>query len=594
MKEQFCLITSSDKRIWDTSKRILIMHPGCMRLEESAHLSGDCIVNRTRYVNRAEYDASVKYLTGLFARIEVDLANCLNELHCIDYDLKSWRLIFKWWLVQYVSQIYYLYTIISDLKEDYSFYVPYINMESYTVFSGLDFQRYLDEYDTYNSWLSSRIAKAMGIRVEELDSTIQEPSKINNGRKTNQTKLLMRLRLLLLERITSRNSIIFYNGIVYMGLRGMLSSAKYADLSFKWCKAANLSSKKPNREMRSRIVLKQLDQNNEFEQLLSEMIKDDLPIAYLEGFELLKKQGIRHFGKNKNAFYSINCWFNDEIAKAYVAYARKAYGMTLVGIQHGGTAVFKGDIFSIDTSIVDRYYTWGNKRRIEGCEIIPFPSFVLGDTIVSYNTHYSNNDKTDILFVGSLESRYRVRFRYPYDVVTYDYVNNQVEYIKRLYESITPFRCRLYFNDYGWDLLERAKLECPNLVYDSPNTGFLSSISHAKLCVFDIFMTTWTQAYVLGIPFIIITPKEMEDYYEDELDQIEKLKEVGVYYNDINDAVAVIKQIENSVLEWWKEPRRQAVVDEFAQKYCMCQPEHTWDAWRDMIKDNTNNKYNAR
>ncbi len=581
MNKEYYLVTSSDERCWKSDVPVVFFDEECIRYKKNNSLSYDnYVINKTRFEKRAEFKKAQNYVDNLCNRLLEDFRRELNNIHDVDYDLKAWRILLWEWLYAYVSSMYYKYVVLTDLAEKYCFYVSEIDVQNEVIIRDTsDFMDKIMNDDFYNSYQTYRLAAAIGVPVK--NTIIGTLNILDGGLKKEDKKSLSNYWRQLFGFVSNINKKIVYNNDIDIKDRQMIKAVLSCGICFKYRQQFSLSEADMDRPMRIGLVFEGVQKENRFESILKEIMVYDIPLVYIEGFHSTLRKAIKYFGRNKSFFYSHNAWNSDELAKAYIAYARHYYGLKLCGIQHGGTAVFLGDIFSSDTKVADYYYTWGCTRQVEGCVVSPMPSPKLGESL--RNISRIEQVRKDILYVGTIPSRYLHRFHYPHEINTIGYIENQVQIISLLNISVHDFRCRLYINDAGWDIRDRVLDKCPSVRIDEDGVAFLKSISSAKLCVFDAFITTWTEVYIMNIPFIIVTPEWMEDYYEDVSDDIELLKKVGVYYNDMKEAVNVIRAIQNDIVDWWNEPIRKDAVDRFARSYCMMSSDSR-ELWLSKVK----------
>lgn len=581
MDKEYYLVTSSDNRCWKSDVPVIFFDEECICYNKNNISSIDqYIINKTRFESKTEFKKAQNYVDDLCNRLLEDFRHEFNRIHGVKYDLKSWRILLWEWLYAYVSSMYYKYVTLKDLTGKFHFYVSKIEVQDEVIiYNTSDFMDKTINDDFFNAYQTYRMALSLGIPVK--GSII---GTLNNCREDwvkEEKKTLSGYWRSIIGFVSNINKKIVYNNDIDIKDRQMIKAVCSCGICFKYRQPFVLREVEIDRSIRKSLVFEGWQKENRFESILKEMLAFDIPLVYIEGFHSTLRKAIQYFGRNKRFFYAHNAWNSDEIAKAYIAYARHYYDLKLCGIQHGGTAVFIGDIFSSDTKATDYYYTWGCTRQVEGCVVSPMPSPKLGESL--RNMRGIEQAKRDVLYVGTIPFRYLHRFYYPHEINTIGYIENQVRLISLLNISVHDFRCRLYINDAGWNIRDRVLEKCQSVTIDEDGVSFLKSISSAKLCVFDVFITTWTEVYIMNIPFIIITPEWMEDYYEDVLGDIELLKKVGIYYNDMNEAVDVIRTIQDDIVKWWNEPSRKEAIDKFARSYCMTSSDSR-ELWLSKVK----------
>lgn len=575
------MITSRDERSWDERSPLLFMDAGCLSYVQEKKLAKDrIIINSTRFDNLEEYKIAQKYVVDLCDRIVIDLSKSLGEIHQVDYDLKSWNILLRYWLLEYVSYYYYRYRVMTDIMESYRVFFRKISTCHIDTFCyGNDFRKTVINSDLYNCYSGERISELLRIPIKEAvagDEAALDIERKKNRQKESRQRVRVWNRITsdyikFLETLSSENQLILYGNplhfsVLYLTKAVICHGVCLKDSERKTITPGNFDTEK-NYNTRSSIAFSHLQKKDRFESALAGWIRDDLPLSYLENFNKIKEKGINFFGDSKKIFVSIDGWMDDELCKSYLAYAR-SNGMKLIGIQHGGGGLFKEDIRSTDTLMTDVYYSWGWKgRRDETVKVLPSPRL---SSQMKKKSYQEENNRRDVLFVANLESCYLRRFNYfPFMINIESYIRFQMELIKELHDKLTHFRCRLHPADYGWNMRQRIVDYVDAVYLDPEDCSFDDSLSQAKLLITDNMATVWADAYVRNLPFIIVMSPKFENFFQDAEDDIVALKKAEVFFESIKKAVDYVESVETNVTEWWNDPKRKEIIDAFACKYAL-------------------------
>ncbi len=571
------MVTSRDERSWDMSVPMLFLDAGCLSYSQKKKLDEKgikYIIYKSSFEIFEKYKEGQSYVIGLCDQIIDTVSSVLNEHHNVNYDVRSWNILLRRWLLCYLGYYYYRYKQISDIINQYEvFCIDLSSGKQWDFPFGTDFIRLVNDSDLYNSFSGARIARILGIEVIEKTCYLEQKvqcEKKDSGTDKGILGIIYGLMVSVLEHLSQKGEVILYGNPIEFSWKYLIKSILLGGCCLKNTERnenrPNLFAYKKTMKLRSSFFADANCEGHTFEEILYKWLSEDFPIAYVEGFNDVKEQSILYFGKTPKLFYSHNGWIDDEMAKAFTAYGR-ANGMMLCGIQHGGGDVFCCFFNNRDLCMVDRYYAWGltgyNKDRF--IKSMPSPKLSKG---ILYNGNTQKSEKKKVLFVGNGASCYLRRIHeYPLMMNTYTYVEFQLRLIKKLHEKISNVKLRLYGNEQDWNLKERLSSSIDVFDEFDEEISYEKSLNSAKLCIFDNVVTTWTEAYIRRIPFFFVISPEMEDYTEEAKRHISLLKDVDVYFNDIDKAIETINKIEYNVYDWWFEPQRKKIVDTFAENY---------------------------
>ena len=100
----------------------------------------------------------------------------------------------------------------------------------------------------------------------------------------------------------------------------------------------------------------------------------------------------------------------------------------------------------------------------------------------------------------------------------------------------------------------------------------MDDLEKSKLFFCTHNSTILLEALSLNFPTIILLPKYRfytNHYLRSEaIPMIKKMKDVGIYFDDENEARKKINLIWPDIEKWWSQREIQAVVREFCEMYC--------------------------
>ena len=115
------LIASSDKSTWRTEPACLFLGTWCFSPEpllDKKH--EDHIVLDYHLAKPAQIEIAGAYIDGLYEQLLVNLSSKLNEIHGVDWELKSWRILIGPWLHRHIEIYYDRWTTIENALNEYT------------------------------------------------------------------------------------------------------------------------------------------------------------------------------------------------------------------------------------------------------------------------------------------------------------------------------------------------------------------------------------------------------------------------------------------------------------------------------------------
>lgn len=554
MNKKVFLATTSLEEFWDKqSSKILFLGEWC---KINQHNYKDLNFETLEYIwgQEKEIDLGIEYGDDTYDIVINKLVHILNSYHETNNSLKYWDLLLRPWLSIYIQVLYdkyrhiqfakdkykNLYTVILD-KEDFDF----INLPS-------TFSQNIVNNEKYNLQLYSEIIRFMDIEYStkkygknKLSFLINYKSNFKNTLVGNLTKLC--------NKLFNKNKILIVSP--YFKVNKFI---KYSLLSFKsnfLFVFNNLQyniniNKQPDLQKRKQLFGD--NPVNDFENILISTFVNNFPMIYLEGYKEfnnnVKNLNIGYF----DAIYSSNAIYNNEIFKFYCA---DCIGKTkLLYGQHGGNfGIDKKHVLErIEKKFADKYFTFGWEENKNG--VLPSPY----SEITS-----SKND--NINFIMTSMPRYFYRFVYQEDSSKMlQYIENAKCFFKEV-DKVENIIIRLYMHDYGWNIQEKLLSTNLNLQFDN-STDYYEQIINAKLNIFDHLHTGYLETMSINKPTIVLITKNIYFFRDEVKNDIEKLKNVNILFDNSKEAAIFLNQIDD-INKWWHSNEVQNVRKEFCNKY---------------------------
>ena len=333
----------------------------------------------------------------------------------------------------------------------------------------------------------------------------------------------------------------------------------------------------------------------------SNIFADYYPTSLLEK---AKDNYLIYYNKLKNykSKYIISHNFTGAEA-IFAACAAKSLNKKTIGYQHGGQYGYVADLYQFAQSeyeISDYFATWGwSDDEID--EYFPkFKSFSLPVPQFSesfkdiYKIDVSEFSKrADIFYISNKTNRY------PFSCAG---GTNRVDFVEKFKEGIERIVKLCNQRDYSivvkvysknrylmlkefWDDLKNMGGNNFSF-YDVWDKGLSERfLSTAKLIVWDQIGTGTLQCLTLSVPTMVLWERYHSRETRISKKYIDKLRDVGVIHNNVNEFDAEFQNFLKDPLKWMKDSKRQTAIKEFCDRYSNVHPR--WKKiWKKTFKEN--------
>jgi putative transferase (TIGR04331 family) len=573
------LATTALEDFWDTTKPIVFLGDWCLRYSRRNFwqpLNGEVLPSIWKD-KKIFIDAYV-YLQDVYERLLQQMAALLDEVHGEKHDIRYWRIIIGPWLFHYIDVLYDRHLSIQTAKTKYPFFDTIILSEdSFITPLSTSESILLSTDDPYNLQIYSRILsleknnfrqkysdviarKAQPIRKKNLLGVIKKKFITTCSRSIALVKTGESVYLV--DPYFSKSSIIK----IFLKSKGKIKPI------FPTNEEMPIAT--PNNNMRScfgGILLN----NNEFENLIIQLLPYDIPHSFLESYKMMKKESLNYPSEPK-AIMSWVSWYFDEKFKIWAATAAEA-GCSLYGVQYGGDYGINQymQVLDHEVAITDRFYSWGWNDSALKVRIVPMTVSIA----IGKKKFENNNKNTKILFAGTAASRYFYRLHYPTTNHLEKYFDDQVRFFKSAGLSYQKFiSYRAFTQDYGFDIVKRIQNACPDLIMEGWDIPFQESLMNCKLFVCDHLSTVHAEALSLNAPTILFWDPESYIQRTEARRYLENLHAVGILHYSPESAAKMVNQVYDNVDDWWNEQERQSARLEFCDHFAKNSP-NAIDEW---------------
>lgn len=567
-KARKTLVTTAIESTWPKSGKVLFLGDWC-HIYDRAYLLKNLEWDLTQYHwnDREKLYLDYKYLKSQYERYLKIVSKQLNIIHATNYSNDYWRILIGPWLESFIHILFDRWTMLDKSLQDHSIYECNILNNDLNNLIPSDMNNFNSKItgDDWNEAIYGELL--LNFFSESIDLNIIKPDKINvqsleRKHSTLSYKIKSTLISLLdsLSKLSSRDDDIFLIS---------LSIPKWSELKLHLClgqipkfwRIPKLNHSKLDMKMRDWKL--NLDNSDEFDQILTYMIPRHIPKVYLEGYDIMKIQVSNLSWPKKPKAIFTSTISNDDIVKAWIA-EKKEMKAPLVLRQYGGVFGISA-FFPIEDhiyKIVDKYLSWGwVDKSNENVE--PLGNLRWLDKKVSYNP------KGLALLVEWTTPRYCYTARAaPLSSQWTAYFDNQIRFISALPNLLQQkLLIRLMPIDHQRCQKERWAKSFPDIAIDDCNESIFNLIKKSRVYISTYNATTFLESLAWNVPTIIFWDPKFNELSERAFYDFELLRSVGIFHETPESAALQLIKIWDDIDLWWKSEKVQSNRKVFCQSY---------------------------
>jgi putative transferase (TIGR04331 family) len=514
---------------------------------------------------------SVEEVDKIYEQLLKELSVQLNEIHKINWSLKSWRIFIGPWLNRFIAIIYdrsdVLLPILGSEDIDCKKQLDVGCKISLSSYSMRDFTDKILKKD-WNDKLFCRIIYL--IKTNNFDNHHNLVNSHNHKFEDLKTKIdfffkiiLFSILRLLFYPITKFNKFVFYKP--YFGnLKNLIKFIlKLRDIPFKYSFSFfdNFILKKNfNIKIRNKLNIQKNSENIK-EKITRHLIKECIPTIYLEGFNSLKNISKKTFLPNSvKTIITFNAW-RDNIFKFWLA-DQSNNGAKIIYGQHGagyGTNL-KHYAELHEFKICDKYLTWGWKKN--GDKTLP-----IGDvsSFQKKNLRYINNGKI-LIVAGNINIfKFNNIIHDKEDLIKKEIQMNT--FLLNLEKGIIKnLDLKEHPNDRRRDFSIKKIINNKNIKIINLGNNFEKILKNYELLVFPYqFATPFLKFLSLNKPCLSFFD---DDFLEEEVKQdFIPLYKVNILHNSPEKMALFLNKNYGNLQSWWAHSETQNAREKFCDKY---------------------------
>ena len=570
MISDYFLVTTPLEESWDADKKILFLGEWCKQIHRKNSWSKLDSTTQSYYCNNKEkLKINFEYTKSLYDNLIDKLAKDLNFYHKTSYSNRYWKIVVGPWLRFFIPSVFERYQNIEQLKNNENSYETIILKIDKNVMLAKTQEEYLriSMSDTWNHFIYSEIIKKIKIpgkitvkkKKFNDEENFKEYFKINKHSKID--KLYSIFTNFFKKKINNEKFLISES---YLGLFDEVK----LNLKLK-CLPKDHNFKLPdekiiNTEDRNKYILKNLESVNEFEDLLYDLIKIQIPISFFENYKKIQKISSTIAWPEKPRVIFTSHFSNKTIQSIYTAEKIEKFGTKLIYGQHGGGygQYLLHNYQDHELDVCDNFLSWGSST-LENKKIIPF-GIIKNIKKIKYN---KKNDKILLIIRG--QSRYPYEFNSDlFSGQFKDYFKECVQFCKKINKGMNANKLtvRLHAQKH-WNEVLIFQNELPKIHIDEGYKPIHELVSSFKLAVHTYVSSGYLETLAANFPTLVFTNINYLMLNKETTKDLEILTDAQIFHPNYESAVNFINKNYENIDDWWNSDKTQKARSFFCKKY---------------------------
>lgn len=577
------LITTADQRFWKTDESILFLGEWCKRFSQRSvceKLSYEVLPYH--WDDRKKLYQDYLHLDKLYEQTLLQMTDLLNQIHGVDHSLRYWRIVIGPWLYYFIQILYDRYQSILTAIE--SGKVTNILIGKYEGARWLphDFPCFLNWFvnDDYNHYIYSRIIEFAGklpFEVVEVKDGNNHKELTDNIKNPFAPKKILKKLIGLYGKVVPDR----FNQIVLISSYLNMFDLIKLQLSLRqipYMLLPDVAVPEAGIDLDTREKLSFKPARSEFEELFGKMVKEQIPLIYMEGYAQMNECSLKAYPKKPKVIFTANAYSSNEGFKFWAAH-HVDRGSKLVGTQHGGhygTGLWSSEE-GHEIGIYDMYYTWGWKSDVyENTK--PLAAAKLNK--IRRDTHLKKDGRILSVLMALPRYSYHMHSMPVASFGMLSYINDQFRFVSALSkENKKLFLVRLFNVDYGWSQMKRWNSEFPGIECYLGSKSILDQLKESRLFIGTYNATTYLETFVANFPTVIFWNPDHWELSVSAQPYFDELRRVGIFHDTPESAAALVNKISHDPALWWNQPEIQRAKDQFCLQFA-----RTSDNWQDEWK----------
>jgi putative transferase (TIGR04331 family) len=559
------LVLSLNREVWDSNEYYILLDESFIE-KIPVHIKNKIKfeVAPNLFSNKTQKDLALVELKKIEADMLKYIVTILNEYHEVRYSEKFWKILLGHWLRAYIQQIYYKAKIIENVcNQNYFLDAKTIeSLDTLVTSSNLNDFYALCKDSNWNFRINSKIffkIKPKKSYIEISANKQNVPLKVAKKENNVPAKLKFKKTLAsMINKINGNNSAFIVSTFLPRFQEIKLNLLLKQLPNFYARENLNIDLV-PNHAIRAKIIANfNIVGKNQIERIIYELLFEELPVIYLEGFKELNKfmESMKFPTKPKFIFTASN-FVQDDAFMLWSALQVEKGTKYFVG-QHGNNYGTNRYMYkTIEQEISDKFLTWGWSYGSSE-ELATFNFKVAGKQEGVYNLRGGL-----LLVEAPLNDNLTSFFNNRIDLDDYFILQNY--FISKLHFQIqNSIIIRTYLHNMNmhrhWHSIN-TNLEINSI------SNFRELVSRSRLTVFTYDSTGILENLTLNTPTMAYIPDDLNNILDQALPYYNLLVKAGVLHISPKSLAEKVNQVWPGIEEWWLSPEVQDARNEFCLRY---------------------------
>tara|TARA_B100000780_G_scaffold155630_2_gene108834 strand:+ start:4227 stop:5999 length:1773 start_codon:yes stop_codon:yes gene_type:complete len=530
---------------------------------------------RWKHTNKIIKD--FEYLNDFYEKKLTYLSKFLNTYHQVNYNKRYWRIVIGTWLWKFLNLVFERWNTLKEVSKKYkeiSVEISKYKQEDFIPYGIEDFV-YFTQSDTWNNYIYTEIINNFKfhsiskkviskIILNEDISEIKKRLILNNS--NYKSKIFNLVQKGLLEYNLNQDYFVFdttLSNLEEIKINFSLNKKVFLFKSIKFdrllpyltSEKINLSNKRYNN--------RKIKENN-LEDLLFKLIKENIPKLYLEHFNLTNKVVTKFkLPKKPKIIFSTLGINRSTLMDIYIA-NKITSGAKLVLAQHGGNygqhRAHWGTIH--EHKIANNFISWGSK----------FENKTKPLGIIKKIDEIKFNKKNNLILL-----EFRTRNLYS-QTIKIDggainnklYMENLIKFFNNLKntEILDKLKIKLHHKDFSTGEKEFLQQSNQKLQFTDNTKNTKSFYKKSKIVIHTYPSTGHLECLASNIPMLIYIQPDINLLEPKTKKYFKEFRKLGIFHNSPVSLSNMLKRIHKDPSKWWFSEKIQTIrkkyVNEFA------------------------------
>jgi len=541
------LVLNNFQDLYQKNTKNLFLGEWC-HADQKLNLNDNKIIQKYHWEDKNKLSKDYKYLDSLILTIHKQLAQKLNKIHNTSLQDEYWNIVLSPWVEFFVTSLFDKWESVKIAHDNFS--ITDVSIYDYKQKKiPADYYEFLCLFNNeeWNHSIFGEIIKFIG--KPECKINRIEKKEISFSKNATKPKFYKVFLDIVFSKIQKKNKILFLDH--YFGkinyLKICLKLIQFPRIFHEFYKKINFPQ--PDSINRNKLKL-DLD-NNEFEKFLSKTIFLNIPVCFLEGYEIMH-QKVLEIKLDTDVIITGNRDFVSDLARFWAAH-QATKNKKIILNEHGGGIPYKYMHYSITNETFNDQIIWVKNKIFDRRKKINQKQLTPG-RLINFSNLKSKNKidiKNKFISLITIESYLFAKqcVALPSSLILKDFAQKD-NLLKLLKNQNIEFKIKP-FKDRGWNLSKKFRDNFGKNVITNLSTKDL--IKKSKLMICGYPETPLMESMVSGTPTILLFLKDYWEFEDDYQDLIKTLKKNKILFSSSDEAFEHISKVYSNPYEWWND-----------------------------------------